>query len=303
MEPGAVHYPSPGGVMEEVRTVLVEVEPAFVNEPLENLSGFTASGRVRAIEACQLLRAAQVGGLPDARLEVAVHGLLRRLAEPPGPWIGAEMVLSPGALAVVPAGPEVLSPAPRRRFERAEASESRGFLELRSSTFEELSARGVPLARRVLEHVAPRALSLDTVAVALLARGPAGPCLGIDDDDLPAGQGFTGSSALPLAPAWRLPDGLSRRDELPAWTRRRLDEEYGVLAGEAWDLGGSYAPSPGVTPEMVHPVAVEVVGLREGAPKALRFVGLRDVISAHGELRDGHLRVVAFRAAHALALL
>ena len=39
---------SGGGVMEEVRSVLVEIDPLFTNAPVASLSGFSTSGRVRA---------------------------------------------------------------------------------------------------------------------------------------------------------------------------------------------------------------------------------------------------------------
>src|SRR6185295_11652113 len=49
------------GIGAEVRSVFVEVDPVFVERPLDAVSGFRTSGIVRAIEARQLLRAAQVG--------------------------------------------------------------------------------------------------------------------------------------------------------------------------------------------------------------------------------------------------
>ena len=93
MESGTTYYPSPGGILEEVRSVFVDVDPVFANSHVEGLSGFSTSGRVRAIEARQLLRAAQVGGLPDARLELNVYELLHRTGQPLGPWIGEEIRL------------------------------------------------------------------------------------------------------------------------------------------------------------------------------------------------------------------
>jgi hypothetical protein len=69
-----------------------------------------------------------------------------------------------------------------------------------------------------------------------------------------------------------------------------------------WDLGGPYRPSAGLTPEAVYPLAIEVTGWRSrGRP--LRWVRLRDAIAARSMLRDGHLRVAALRAAHALGAL
>jgi hypothetical protein len=88
-EVGPRYFPSPGGVQEEVRSVFVEVDPLFVQQAVPNTSGFSTSGRIRAIEACQLLRAAQVGGLPDARLELNAYALLRARERGVGPWIGA----------------------------------------------------------------------------------------------------------------------------------------------------------------------------------------------------------------------
>ena len=82
------YYPSPGGIVEEVRAVHVEIEPHFTTRSSRNNSGFTSSGRVLAIDAQQVLRAAQVGALPDARLEVNVYALLLRLGGGFGPWMG-----------------------------------------------------------------------------------------------------------------------------------------------------------------------------------------------------------------------
>jgi hypothetical protein len=63
VEPAGTYYPSPGGLEEEVRAMRVEVEPTLVEEPLENRTGFSTAGRVRAIEAQQVLRAAHALGL------------------------------------------------------------------------------------------------------------------------------------------------------------------------------------------------------------------------------------------------
>ncbi|WP_437832996.1 hypothetical protein [Sorangium sp. So ce1153] len=182
----------------EVRSMLVEVEPTFVNAPSENVSGFGTSGRIRAIEARQLLRAAQVGGLPDARLELNVYDLLARFGLPFGPWIGDDIALPEGradppggaaagaadegaggdggAVAVVrPTSLRALLERPsRRRFSRVDPSASAGFLEVRRARFEELAEGGAVVAARDLEYVVPRPLGALTVSTTLLARAPCG---------------------------------------------------------------------------------------------------------------------------------
>ena len=104
-----------------------------------------------------------------------------------------------------------------------------------------------------------------------------------------------------VAPAWRLPRTLTSLSEAQRFTADRLKEEYGLTVGSWWSLGGSYRPSPGLTPEVVHPLAVEIVGLHAGT-RPLAWVPLEELVARHRELPDGHLRVVVLRAAHALGV-
>src|SRR5213078_3031827 len=137
------------------------------------------------------------------------------------------------------------------------------------------------------------------VAVALLARVGDEVLMGVDEDDLPAAQGFRGNSNLVVTPAWRLPADVTTISRARAWIAHRLATEYGLEIGETWELGGSYRPSPGLTPETVFPLAVEVTGRRDGE-RPLDWVPLSSLVAHRAELPDGHLRVMMLRAAHAL---
>jgi SAM-dependent methyltransferase len=302
MQPGSTYYPSPGGIREEVRSVFVEIEPVDVYRPLASLSGFSTSGVVRAIDAQQLLRAAQVGGLPVARLEMNVHELLVRLGIPHGDWIGDSIVLGSSASPSVASVGALRARGARRLFSRAAASASSGFLVIECSRFVELDASGSPLFERPLEFVVPRTLSANSAATALLRRSGDDVLIAVDDDDLPAAQAFDGNSGLLVAPAWRLPFSVSSLSAMKGWLRERIDVEYGLRATRAWELGGRYHPTPGLTPEAVYPLAFEVDELRPPPPN-LHWVRLRELIAEESAMLDGHLRVVAFRAAHALGLL
>lgn len=300
LAPGTSYYPSPGGLQEEVRSVLVEVEPTFVSAPIPGRSGFSTAGRVRAIEAQQLLRAAQVGGLPDARLELNVYELLLRQGLPVGPWIGESLAprLSKGPFSPASSAPR----PPRRSFVRVAASEGSGFLSLRCQRFDELDAGGRTVASKALEYVVPTRRSAATVSTALVRRVGEALWLGLDDDDLPAAQAFTGHSQLWVTPAWRLPPEVSSMPGARSWIRARLGAEYGVECGELWTLGGSYHPSPGSTPEVVFPWAVEVLGVSSGE-RPLHWFPLDALVARRAELADGHLRIALLRAAHALGRL
>jgi SAM-dependent methyltransferase len=301
--PGGTYYPSPGGLQEEVRAMLVEVDALFVEERAANVTGWSTSGRVRAIEAQQVLRAAQVGGLPDARLELNVYELLLQLGRAAGPWIGESIVLQEGSAPPRPTTLQELDARPRRRAFVPAPPETRArFLELRCSMFEEVDANGAVVARQPLELVVPRPLGTCTVVAAPLRLHAGEPWLGVDDDDLPAAQCFDGHSELLVAPAWRLPREVKTTTPARAWMLERLAADYGVEAGSTWELGGRWHPSPGATPEVVHAVAVEVKAEREGAQR-LRWVRLADAVTSRGSLRDGHLRVAALRCAHALGVI
>ncbi|MCA9514240.1 MAG: class I SAM-dependent methyltransferase [Myxococcales bacterium] len=304
-EPGTRYLPSPGGVEEEVRSVFVRVRQLDATaEPRRR--GLSDAGHVRAIEASQLLRAAQVGGLPDARLELNVYDLLLRQDRPVGAWIGAEVAVPD---APPPPRRETLADLaarpPRRAFVRAGRERSPGFLCVEAHEFTERDRHGRSVGEVALDVVIPARHRAETVAVAVLRRFEGEVWLGVDDDDLPAAQCFDGRSDLLVTPAWRLPRGkVATLRELSRFVRRRLRAEYGVVvAGREVPLGGSYHPSPGVTPEVVHPVAVAVADEAAGGVRALTWVRLADAVERRDLLVDGHLRVVALRAAHALGLI
>jgi hypothetical protein len=140
-----------------------------------------------------------------------------------------------------------------------------------------------------------------TVAAALLASVGGEVLLGVDEEDLPAAQGFGGNSNLLVTPAWRLPRDVTSLTAARAWIAARVRAEYGLDVGEAWELGGPYRPSPGLTAEVVFPVAFEIRG-RAAAGRALRWLPIAELVARRDRLPDGHLRIVTLRAAHALGV-
>ena len=296
--PGIALYPSPGGLQETVRSVMVEVAPINRFVPIQKISGFSTSGTLRAMETRQLLRAAQVGAMPDARLELNAYELLSRQRIDPGPWIGATIALQdrPDAPDAVPLQP--LLQDTRRRFQRVQTGPD--FLQVRTMEFTETSADERPLNRQVLEYAVPTTYSANTVAIALLWRHDETVFIGLEEEDVPSAQCFVGNSNLLTAPAWRLPHDVRGRQQSRRWLTQRIATEYGLTAHALWELGGRYHPSPGATPETVYPLAVSV----SGPPHpGLHWVKLRTVLRSRDQLRDGHLRVVLMRTAHALGIL
>jgi SAM-dependent methyltransferase len=299
MEPGTSLLPSPGGLREEIRSMLVRIEPQYVEVDVPDVSGFSTSGRVGALEARQLLRAAQVGGLPDARLELNVYDLLRRRGRDPGPWIGDTLSLPERERLPTAGGLDLLERPARRSFSRASTQESPGFLALECRRFDELDQAGTVVASKDLEYVVPQPLSALTISTALLRRMEGRVFIGLDDDDLPAAQCIRGNSELWVAPAWRLPHGVRGPSGGVAFVRERLRAEYGVSVEDTAWLGGRYHPSTGATPEVVHPLAADVAAV-EPAERTLTWVPLDELVVASRWLADGHLRIAVERSVHLL---
>lgn len=289
---GAPLYPSPGGIREVVRTAFVEIEPEWVAHERAGRSGFATDARVRAIDARQVLRAAQVGAMPDARTELYAYSLFARTGIEKGPWIGAELSIDDAEGERTSIGS--LLEDVRECFEPCD--ESAGFLELRAFELTERDREGNPLAAQCLELVAPRTFSTRTISCAVLARIDGRACIGIDDDDRPASMAIEGSSRLLVSAAFRIPP---EHDDLPnatRWVRSRLHAQYGLDASPLAELGGRYHPAPGLTPEVVHPYAWTT---RVAVP-SLQWVPLSDAARHADAIPDMHLRVAILRSAHAL---
>ena len=288
---GAPLYPSPGGICEVVRTSFVEVAPVWVVGEPPGRSGFHTDARVRAIDARQILRAAQVGALPDARTELCAYALFERLSQSPGPWIGASLEAwsAEGSTSAI----EPLLEDVRACFEPC--TEPAGFLEVRALDVTEVDHARRALARQTLELVTPRPFSARTLSCAVLARIDGELCIAIDDDDRPASMAIENSSRLLVAPAFRIPHAHTDLPRATRWVRERLEAQYGLQADPVAELGGRYHPAPGLTPEVVHPYAWTT----RHAVDSLRWVPLRDATRHAQSLPDMHLRLLISRSAQA----
>jgi len=295
----AHYFTSPGGVSERVSAYLVEVAPSS-GLPAPDYGPFTSAGSVRELDARQVLRACHVGGMVDARLELNIHRLLRHLGASPGPWIGAAIQLTEQP-RVPKWAEDALAPARRAVFSAHEEGAT-GYLDLRTGTFSERDAEGQVLASVPREYLVPREASRNTAVALPVVRTREGIRVGIEHRELPVVQHFTGSANLAVTPAWRLPRTLSRLDEVPAFIAERLREEFSLTVRRTWELGGSYHATPGVTPELVWPFAVEVEA-DAACDSRLHWVPLEVLVSQLDAVRDAHLLVVAWRLAHALGVL
>ncbi|MEP6925203.1 MAG: methyltransferase domain-containing protein [Pyrinomonadaceae bacterium] len=295
-----LYYTSPGGIDEAVQSFLIRIA-GWDKEPqkIENYTKFANAGTVRELDALQVLRASHVGGMFDARLEINVYRLLRELRKSTGAWIGAQITAK--AQTAPEKFLELKIPSPGENVQAFEAVESGEpqFLELRRGEFVESDARGETLARAEFEYVVPRRLSRNTAAAIPFFQADGKIFVGLEFRDLPAPQNFTDNSRLICVPAWRLPFSVKDTFRLETLLLDFFKKDFCASPIKCWELGGSYFPTPGVTPEIVYPFAVEIE-TGDLAQCDLQFVEIGSLMEKLDQVQDAHLLILANRLFHAL---
>lgn len=293
---------SPGGINELVSSCLVQIRPreSFEKE-FPNYTAFKSGGSVRELDAQQVLRACHVGGMFDARLEVNIYRLLNELKKSPGPWIGAAVALSEQA-SDHHFDPNVFSPSPSAVFQSCEVQKPTQFLSIRDGRFCERSQDSAVISEVHFEYVVPQQLSFGTVVALPVIKTAKVTFVGLECRDLPAAQSFTGSSRIVTAPAWRLPRSVKNVGELPLYVAEAMLRDFALPVQQTWELGGPYFSSPGVTPEIVYPFAVEVDCTQIDA-SSLQFIEMRFLKTMLDLITDAHLLIVSNRLIHALTNL
>lgn len=301
VEPALTYYPAPGLANERVSSLLIELDQSKIDskngilfEPSAAVSGFSASGDVRLYRAQELLRSAQVGILPEARLELNVYALMRKTGCEPEAWLDGIME-KPSPSSFEPADAASLFRAASRRLFTPQ-SEPGGYLTLLRSLFEERSAE-TRLAAQELEFVLPARASANAGVVFPLAQTEKGElCLGLMEIDLPAPQAREGDSRIFVAPIYRLPFGTEHFWQAETFIAKKL----GCRRRQLRRLGEGFYSSIGMTPEKLYPYAAAVDPSKIG--EKLSFVRLTDFFAHLEKWRDAPLLIGGLRAIHALGV-
>lgn len=295
------YFTSAGGIDERVESYLVKIKD-WNKEPqeIENYTQFNSAGFVRELDALQVLRSCAVGGMFDARLEINIYRLLRKLKRSASSWIGAEIKPSIQSLpdGIVTANIKELNPEKREIFEPIEF-ENNNFLKLKRSKFIEENSNNEQISNAEFEYVLPKHFSKNTVAAIPFIKTENNVFIGIEFRDLPAPQRFNESSHLACVPAWRLPFSIEHKFDIEPFLRERFPIDFRAETNKFWELGGSFFTSAGVTPEIVYPFAVELNA--EKLTKAdLHYFEIGELLEFSDKIDDAHLLILLNRLAHAL---
>ena len=303
--PQTLYFPSAGTLDEIVRACDFEIKPAQIDAEIPgNYSGFSSSGRVVALEARQLLRSCQVGGMFDNRVELNAYRILNREGVGVGPWIGVDISLSEQEMGLLKPKNFRESASGRERdvFEEIGVEERIGFLDLRKGVFVERDSQGRETARRELEYATPARLSDNTVSVIPVINTKAGVFVGLETRDLPVPQIHDGDSRIMVVPAFRLEREVMNLDEAREAAALKMKKWFNAGAKKFRHLGGKYKSSAGCSPETVYPLLMEV-DASTALDSCLSWFRLEDLMAGIDRIRDGHTLTCLWRLAHALSKL
>ena len=310
IEPALSYYTAPAELNERVQSVYVEIKgPAERDRPsTAHYSGFSHDGSIRSHDASRLLPAIQVGMLAEARLELNLYNLLRRLRKPVGEWIGGEVEPSTADVENPRRIDEALAAAKTYQVFR-EVAQGSGWMDVVRSEFHERElsdGRERVTARRELEFVVPnpacsRDVSTNGATLLPVVRdGNTGEYfIGLQkftgqQSQFAAVQFREGHSGHVSIAGLRLPSSITTAQAVPGWIARQT----GVRESAVRKLGEGYFPSLGVLPNRVFPFAITEPG--EYWRERCDFYALRDVLTNIEALHDANTMIAVFRMVHVL---
>ncbi len=280
MDIGLPYFPDPEFIDEVVEPVYIEVRKtkktkwAFI--PLEGVEALKYSewGYIYELEANDILHAAQIGVLPDPRLEIRVFELMMRLGIEAPKWMGEQM----------PSGGKARTSINVRRgevlldeVEKADFEESKGtpeHLKIITSLFvEEGHASGGKrgLTSQKADFVVTED-GVENIAIVLpLTHGwDDGLLVALDPKMLSVPQRMGGSGAMLTAPSFVLPQDVCTVEE----AKQFIANKFGLDTSEVKSLGESYFTHTSITPQRVYPFTV-MAKSQASSPAHWKYTAMR----------------------------
>jgi ubiquinone/menaquinone biosynthesis C-methylase UbiE len=289
IEKSLEYFTSPGGINEKVESIFVELKKSPLEDlEAKNYSGFTNSGSLRKYDAIQLLKTAQTGALVEARLELNIYNLLRKLDVNFPPWLGEKIEIEE---LTIPHITPLHSIWEKEDNRFTPTSHSAGYLQNHRAKFAEV---GIQNSENILEYVTPLNFSTNTLVTIPVAKYNNEIYVGLEIRNLPVPQLYNGNSCIPVIPACRLPKEIKNYKDLENFIQKM--KIYETPIRHFRKLGEKFFPSVGVTPEQVYPYVVSL----DEANEKLHWVNLNELYNNLEYLKDGHLLISIVRLSHAI---
>ncbi|MEM6781211.1 MAG: methyltransferase domain-containing protein [Pseudomonadota bacterium] len=264
LEDGPALYPAPDYIDERIETKYLRVDTEKNDfEPrktLEDIEGFSTKGRVRDVDAQDILNAAGVGLLPTCRLEVQIMALYEKLGIPYMAWADCPLTLKEGEPKNVTRLQKQIHKLAEHDDRYQEIKGSAGQIKTVNSIFvEEGQAEGgiTGLASRDMEFVMQEDTAQNVAVVLPLTKKINGEVMaGIVETYLPVPQRYKGNGYMISCPSYPLPRELTNFEMV----RKYIADKFEVKIENVARMGEGYFTHIGVTPQRIYPFAVTTAG-------------------------------------------
>ena len=264
LEDGPALYPAPDYIDERIETkyLRVDTEKNYFDpkKPLEDIHGFSTQGRIRDVDAQDILDAAGVGLLPTCRLEVQVMALYEKLGLPYTAWADCPLTLDQGEPQNVTKLEKIIHKLAANDDRYKEIRGNGGQLKTVQSIFVEEGQQGggiTGLASRDMEFVMQEDSTQNVAVVLPLTRKLSGEVMaGVVESYLPVPQRYKGNGYMVSCPSYPLPKDITNFE----MAKKYIAEKFEVKPENVARMGEGYFTHIGMTPQRIYPFAVTTAG-------------------------------------------
>ncbi len=257
---GPGFYPAPDCIDEHVKTLYINVRSPDANitpqDIMSDASGFSTKGRIRELDAQQILNAIGVGLVPFSRLEIQILGLYDRLDIGYQAWAQSPLTLETESKTEPSKLEEYLAKLADEDDRYKEVKATAGQIKTMQSVFvdEGLDKGGVMgLASKSKEFILNEEGSMNTAVVLPLCKGIGGEVMaGMVEQYLPVPQRYKGNGLTLGCPSFPLPPDITNIDQ----TKQYIADKFEVPVEHVARMGESYFSHIGITPQRIYPFAV-----------------------------------------------
>ncbi len=263
-EEGPGFYPAPDHIDEHVSTKYLKVsKPKKLIEPkiiMEEVDGFSTRGKIREIEAQQILNGIGVGFIPTSRLEIQILALYEKLGITYQAWAECPLALKTEEPEKTTKLQDIIAKLAADDTRFKESKGSVGQLKTMQSVFvdEGRDHGGIKgLASRDMDFILSDESSMNTAVVLPLTKKINGEVMaGIVEQYLPVPQRYKGNGYTLSCPSFPLPVEIKNIE----MARKYIADKFEVPIECVARMGESYFSHIGVTPQRIYPFAVSTGG-------------------------------------------
>lgn len=300
LQTGPDYFPSADYIDDKINTYYLHVNkargPIAPKSITEDRERFQAKGRVREMDAQQVLDAISVGFIPNAHLELQILYLYNHLNIKAENWTVKDVKFKAGKIKQKTHLATIIQnySLDKNRFKNVKGTAGQ-LRPVHSIFVEEGQNRGsiTGLSAQDMDFVVHNDQTVNTAIVLPLCKGMKKDVhAGFIMKQMPIPQRHTGNANIISAPSFNLPREVTNLKH----AKKYIADHFGVLPENVIKMGESYFNHIGMTPHRIHPFAVVVPDGKPDDPETKFLPFYQFMLLRRSIARDTHMMIVLSRA-------